>query len=69
MDLSNLDVCFSCKFANYKCTHGTKLRHLKTRLVCSEIIYVYPLKKFAIYFCKIFKDLCTENLGKLPRKI
>ena len=25
--------------------------------------------EFAIYFSKIFKDLCTENWGKLPRKI
>ena len=40
--------------------------HLRTRLVCSEIIC--PLKKFAIYFSKIFKDLCTENRGEMPRK-
>ena len=36
-----LDVCFSSKFANYKCTHGTKsakLMHLRTRLVSSEIV-------------------------------
>ena len=25
--------------------------------------------EFAIYFSKIFKDLCSENWGKLPRKI
>ena len=36
-----LDVCFSGKFANCKCTHGTKsVMHLRTRLVCSEIIYI-----------------------------
>ena len=27
------------------------------------------MKKFAIYFSKILKDLSTENRGKLPRKI
>ena len=42
--------------------------HLRTRLVCSEI-FISPLKKFSIYFYKIFKDLCNENRGKLPRKI
>ena len=31
-------------------------------------IYIYPVKKSAIYFSKIFKDLWTENRGKLPRK-
>ena len=30
---------------------------------------MYPLKQFGIYFSKIFKDSCTENRGKLPRKI
>ena len=29
---------------------------------------MYPLKKCAMYFSKILKDLCTENWGKLPRK-
>ena len=29
---------------------------------------MYPLKKCAMYFSKIFKDLCTENRGILPRK-
>ena len=32
-------------------------------------IGVYPFKKFAIFFSKIFKDLCTENRGKLHSKI
>ena len=35
---------------------------LLTLLVCSEIIH-NPLKKFAIYFSKIFKDVCTGNQG------
>ena len=42
--------------------------HLRTRVVCSETLKK-PLKTFAIYFSKIFKDLCTENRGKSPRKI
>ena len=34
------DVFFSSKFANCKCTHGTKsVMHLRTHLVCAEIIY------------------------------
>ena len=36
-----LGVCCSSKFANCKCTHGTKsVMYLRTRLVCSEIIYI-----------------------------
>ena len=41
-----LDVCFSSKLIRKyycKCTHRTKsaaLIHLRTRLVCSEIIYI-----------------------------
>ena len=37
-----LDVCFSSKFANCKCTHGTKsakLSALENSLLCSEIIH------------------------------
>ena len=42
--------------------------HLRARLVCSEIIYV-SFEKVRDYIPKIFQDLCTENRGKLPRKI
>ena len=31
-------------------------------------LYIFCIE-FAIYFSKIFKDLCSENWGKLPRKI
>ena len=41
--------------------------HLRTRLFCSKIIYI-SFERVCIYFCKIFKDLFTENRGKLPRK-
>ena len=68
-----LDVCFSSKFANCKCIHGTKSAKLNALekfvwFVLRYFIY-QALKKFAIFFSKIFKDLCTENRAKLPWKI
>ena len=44
------------------------LVHLRTHLVCSEIIYTSSEKVHDL-FLKFFKDLCTENQGKLRRKI
>ena len=38
-----LEVCFSSKLANCKCTHGTKsakLNALENPLLCSQIIYI-----------------------------
>ena len=38
-----LDVCFSSKFANCECTHGTKsakLNALENSLLCSDITYI-----------------------------
>ena len=39
--------------------------HLRTRLVCSEIIYLSFEKVRDIFL----KDLCAEKGGKLPRNI
>ena len=55
-----LDLCFSSKFVNCKCTRGTKsVMHLRTRLVCPDIIYV-SFEKVRNIFLQDFKDLSTE---------
>ena len=36
--------------------------HLRTRLVCPEIIYI-SFEKVRNIFLQDFKDLCTENWG------
>ena len=64
-----LDVCFSSKLANCKCTHGTKSVNALENSFGLFSENKKPLKTFAIYFSKIFKDLCTENRGKSRRKI
>ena len=42
--------------------------HLRTRLVCSEIIY-FSFEKVKICSSESLKELSTENRGKLSRKI
>ena len=53
-----LVVCFPGKFANCKCTHGTKsVMHLRTRLVCSEIIYISFEKVRDIFLHDFYRNM------------
>ena len=59
-----LHVCFSSKFANCKCTHGTKsakLSALENSLLCSEIIHIKSSRYISPRFLKIYVLKIGEN--------
>ena len=41
--------------------------HLRTRLICSEIIY-FSFEKVEIYSSKSLKELCAENRVKIAEE-